>query len=169
MNLVSQLKFSRGFTVLELMTVIFIITVGIVGVSSLITQTISLATLSSQKLTAIYLAQEGIEIVRNIRDKNWVVGESWNNGLVLPQIDCSSGCEADYNDQGLSPYSGTLLKLETGTGFYGYDIGSPTQFKRKITITQPGADILKVLVLVEWQVKTKTYSVSAQENLYNWR
>lgn len=164
MNFISQLKFSKGSTLLELIAVIFIITVGIVGVSSLITQTISLAASSSQKLTAIYLAQEGIEIVRNIRDTNWVAGGDWNNGL----LDCSSGCEANYNDVVLSPWSGTgtILNLEP-TGFYGYynPGGSPTPFKRKIMITQSGLDILKVSVSVEWQ----NHSVSAQENLYNWR
>ena len=55
---------------MEAIVAIFVITTGIVGVLSLVTQTISSATFSKDKLIAAYLAQEGIEIVRNIRDTN---------------------------------------------------------------------------------------------------
>jgi len=175
-----QFKSQESFTLLEVIGAIFLITVGIVGVFSLITMTLSSATYSSDKLIASYLAQEGIEIVRNIRDTNWLEGGTnpWNEGLVT--TDCSTGCRADYTyssttDPTLPPYNNEYLNID-GNGYYSYSAGTPTSFQRKITISKeeyPPAsgkyDKMTVQVEVSWQEKGKPYSVPAQENLYNWR
>jgi len=150
-----------GFTLMEAIVAITIITVGIVGVFSLVTQTISSVSVSEDKLIAAYLAQEGIEIVRNIRDTNWIENESTWVGL-------DAGIyEVDYDAQFLSDYTGTPLNLETATNYYGYGAGNSTKFTRKITITQFG-NYINVVVLVEWEEKGKSYNVTAQENLYDW-
>ena len=172
-------KNKNAFTLLEVMIAIFVIVVGIVGTISLIQQTISFIALSSSRLVASYLAQEGIEIVRNIRDGNWLETRTapnpWDEGLT----DCSGGCTADYKhsygpnqlDPTLPAYSNQFLNIDVD-GFYSYATGSPTKFKRKITIISDfdaGAPRLKVSVLVEWQQIGKTQQVTAQEYLYNWR
>ena len=161
----SNVKMTKtGFTMMELIVAIFVITTGIVGVLSLVTQTIYSATYSSNKLIAAYLAQEGIEIVRNIRDTNWLQGLSWNNGLGV------SVYEADYKASSLSFFGGNPLNLETLTGYYGYGAGDATKFTRKITISNgPIGDSLNVKVEVSWQEKGNTHSLEAQENLYNWK
>lgn len=158
----------RGFTLLEIIIAIFVLTIGIIGVFSVLPQMLSYTAFSSSQLIAAYLSQEGIEIVRNIRDTNWLTpGNSWNTGLDQGDY------EADYNDPDLtscsSPcdYNHNLRFVKLDGGFYNYDTGGDTKFKRKITIT-PEADYLKVSVLVEWQEKGKTRSIAVQENLYNW-
>jgi len=159
---------SKGFTLLEVLAAIFLITIGIVGTLTLVQKTITFTQATSSRLITAYLTQEGIEIVRNIRDSNFlkihqgVEGVSWNDGLT----GCSGGCEADYNDPSLTSYAGRFLKIDAG--FYNYDSGVDTLFKRKITITPEGTDILKVLVQVQWQERGKSYEVIAQENLYKW-
>ena len=154
---------NRGFTLLEGLVAIFLITVGIGGAYVLTSQTISSAKISSQKLIAAYLVQEGIEIVRNIRDTNWLEETSWNDGL------SSGDWEADYQTQNLTQsYAGHYLNIDSN-GFYSYSSGSPTIFERKINITPEGSDILKVTVQVEWQERGRTHQIKAQENLYNWR
>ena len=165
-----SLKSGAGFTFLELVITIFVITVGIVGVYIVAQYPISYTSISIQKLTAAYLAQEGIEIVRNIRDTNWVEeSSSWTDGLE------AGDWEADYDDQILtacsSPcdYEHNLRFLKINGGLYNYDLGTPTNFKRKITIDNSSLPaFLKVIVLVEWRQKGKTYTVEAQENLYPW-
>ena len=156
-------KNKNGFTLLEGIVAIFLVTVGIGGAYTLISQTISSAIISSQKLIASYLVQEGIEIVRNIRDTNWLEGNNWNDGL------SSGDWEADYKTQNLTQsYTGNFLNIDS-EGFYSYSSGSPTIFKRKISISPEGDDILKVIVVVEWQERGRTHQIRAQENLYNWR
>ena len=168
---------NKGFTILEAIAAIFVMTVGVLGAYAVVQQIIVYNSISSSRLTAAYLAQEGIEIVRNIRDTNWVEGvaSSWYEGLT----GCASGYEADYDDTDLSCWSdpGRFLELQAG-GFYSYDSGTQPKFKRKITIfdatdlSSPSdgtPDMFKVKVEVLWTEKGKDYTVAVEEHLYNWR
>lgn len=161
---------------LELMITVFIITVGIGSISGLITYTLSYTSFNSSKLIASYLAQEGIEIVRNIVDTNLIEGETWSEGL---QAFCVTGCIVDYNhsygptqeDPNPPSFADQYLNIDS-SNFYGYSSGPQTKFQRKITIQDILAtpeDDLAVIVEVLWQEKGKDYKISAQENLYNWR
>ncbi len=151
----------EGFTLLETLAAIFVITVAIVGIFGLITRLTATAAYLSSRLTAAYLAQEGVEIVRNIRDSNWLAFRSWDTGLT----GCFNGCEADHNDPFLAPWVGNGRHLLlNGQGFYSYDAGSETKFRRKITV-RPNGDVLDVLVKVMWDARQFT----VRERLYRWR
>ncbi len=120
--------------------------------------------LSSSRLTAIYLTQEGMEIVRNIRDTNWLEGALWNDGLGIGIF------EVDYDDSSLSVYGGgNYLKIDNG--FYNYSNGDQTKFQRKITIENtdcPDGNCISVYVETSWQQLGKTHNVVAVEHLYDW-
>src|SRR3989338_11484443 len=157
---------NTGFTLIEVFIAIAVLAIGIGGTFALVRQTVSFATNTTQKLTATYLAQEGLEIARNIRDTNFLKihkgqGGAWTNGLSV----CASGCEADYNDSVLVSFTGSPLKLNGG--FYTYDSGSNTIFVRKITVTEAG-DILDVTSEVSFEERGRTHTVRASSKLYNW-
>jgi Tfp pilus assembly protein PilV len=158
----------NSFTILEAIFAISILTVGIFGVSSLISQFLTSSSISNQRLIAAYLAQEGIEIVRNIRDTNLLEGESLDAGLT----NCSSGCSNfDYRSQSLPDNSNCSGKnfLDLVNNFYQCSGSSPASLKRIVTITQinnpPG---LKVVVEVSWKERGRTHRITVQENFYNW-
>ena len=71
----------KGFTLIEIVVAIFLLTVGTMGAFSLIQQTIAFTSIASAQLAATYLAQEGIETIRNIRDSNFLANSTWDNGL----------------------------------------------------------------------------------------
>jgi len=159
----------KSFTLIEVLAAIFLITVGVMGALIVINQTTVFTQVTSSRLVASYLAQEGIEIVKNIRDTNFLKihkgeeGINWDdNILCCPTSPCQ--CEADYDDSALVS-ADRYLKFDGG--FYNYDSGTDTVFKRKITIT-PDTDILKVLVEVSWTERGRAHQVTAQENLYLW-
>ena len=152
---------SKSFTLIETITAIFILTTGILALSSLISYFISVSSISSQRLVAAYLAQEGIEIVRNLRDTNLLSGRNWDYGLN------NGNWQVDYNSTTLSPYRGDFLNLETN-GFYGYDPGIQTPFVRVINL-QKDENILRIFVRVSWQERGRSHSLTAQANLYNWQ
>ncbi|MDP1538648.1 MAG: prepilin-type N-terminal cleavage/methylation domain-containing protein [bacterium] len=166
---------NKSFTLVEVLIAMFLLTVGTVGAIHAIVRVIEATEVSSSQLIASYLAQEGIEIVRNIRDTNWLEARTasnpWDEGLT----NCSGGCIADYKhsygpnqlDPTLPAYNNQFLNIDTD-GFYSYSTGPPTIFQRKITITPDGSDILKVSVTVYWTERGKSYSVTAQEDLYYW-
>lgn len=72
---------NKGFTVLEVLIAILVISIGVLGTYSVIQNIISETFSSTYRLTAAYLAKEGIETVRNTRDTNWLEEENWDNGL----------------------------------------------------------------------------------------
>jgi len=179
---------NKGFTILEVIVAIFLLTVGIFGSYALITQTIFSSTQVSEKLIASYLAQEGIEIVRNIRDTNWLERledpvHPWDEGLTNCSGSCNgttgNGCIVDYNHSYdpadpyhpvLPQYTGVdVLNIDNSGFFYVYSVGTPTKFKRKVVINPNGSDILNVCVYVEWQEKGITHSTMVREDLYQWR
>lgn len=73
-NLVRNVK---GFTLTEVMIGMMILTVAIVSASNLLTGIISSNQNNLTTLQAYYLSQEGLEIVRNIRDTNWLHNRDW--------------------------------------------------------------------------------------------
>ena len=167
----------RGFTIIELIITIAILSFGIIGVYGAFYPAISLAYNISHRLTAANLAQEGLEIVRNIRDNNFIASSSnpevlWYAGL----LGCETGCQADYktgtSSEGqsnqLSPYNPNNFLKITEDGLYGYDTGVDTMFKRQIIIHQESTDVLKVTALVAWDYNGQPFSFEVDAYLYNW-
>lgn len=163
---------SRGFTFIETLVALFIIMMGISSLMTLINQTLSNSKSSSFSLTAAYLGKEGIEIVKNIRDSNFLAihytgAGNWNDGLT----GCEFGCQADYTSTVLAPYDGSYLRVPGAEPkFYSYSAGSNSLFRRRITIegVGTGPDYLKVKVEVMWSEKGRSHNVITQENLYPW-
>ncbi len=174
----------NSFTLLEVILAITVLTLAVGGSFVLISQTIASVSVVQSKLVASYLAQEGIETVKNIRDTNWLKGKDWDEGLgeetgeIYYEVDyddfslteCSSPCDYDHD------YNLHFLKIPD-QGFYNYDLGDPTIFKRKITISDKvdlddppdeEADKMKISVEVLWKEKGKMHSITSMEYLYNW-
>lgn len=155
----------KGFTIIESLVTIFFVSVGITGVLIAIQQTMAYIDFLFPRLTAIYLTQEGIEIVRNIRDTNWLkdrtVVTAWDNGLEVGQW------EVDYRDQELTDgYDGDFLLIDGG--FYNYSSGTSTSFRREIIIEKPDPDQMRVTAIVRWTANGE-HQISAEEILYNWK
>jgi len=159
----------KGFTILEIMITVLIVSLGLTAAVGLVINVFAYSSFNSSKLIAAYLAQEGIEIIRNIRENNWLAGNNWRDNLA------NGDWEADYHDASLiscpSPcdYNNLrFLKIDSN-GFYNYNSGSATNFKRKITIGDINANSFSVTVEVFWQEREKKHNLNAQEILYNWK
>jgi len=72
---------NKGFTLIETVVAVFVLTIGVLGVFTVVQNITFSSQLNSSKLTATYLAQEGIELVRNQRDSNWLAGSPWGSRL----------------------------------------------------------------------------------------
>lgn len=165
---------SRGFTFIETLAALFVIMIGISSFVSLINQSISYTKSSSYNLIAAYLSKEGIELVKNYRDSNFLKAAAdptgtalWTDGL----LSCGSGCQADYDDTSFQPFNGAILKLpQSGAKFYNYSNGTDTIFKRRITINPVGAgpDYFSVKVDVIWSEKGRNHVFTVHDNLYPW-
>jgi len=153
-----------GFTIIELMATVFILLIGITGTMILISQIFLGTRVASSKLMAVYLAQEGVEIVRNIRDANWIERVSWDDGLGEGEF------EADYDDFSLSPWQDEGRYLNIDSGIYNYDSGSQSRFKRRITLEKnvEGNNEIQISSEVIWREGEKDFEVIVSERLYDW-
>lgn len=152
----------RGFTLIEAVIAIFLLTVGTVGSFSLIQKVTSFASVSSSQLAASYLAQEGIEIIRNIRDTNYLERRAWDFGIGDGEgrLDYLS---SEFPDATCGEY------LRPSGNFYICSDDSNSKFQRIITIAKPSADKMVVSVVVSWSEQGSQYNIVAQTELYDWR
>ena len=171
----------KGFTIIEVTVAVSILTMAVVGSFILVQQTLKAASLNESKLVAAYLAQEGIEIVRNIRDSNWLESRGsgkvgWDEDIFGIDYCDPCCCEVSYNDTSLAPHleecsndDFQFLNIDDN-GFYSYAEGTTTIFKRKIVTEkdEENDDVLKVSVEVMWEKKGEFHSIEAIDYLSNW-
>jgi len=168
-------RLRAGFTVIEVLLAITIIIIGTGGVFALTARTVAVASANNNKLVASYLAQEGVEIVRNIRDTNFLkiregVALSWDEGIILPGSVCATSpfCQADYSQNSLSVAAGGPLFRDGVTNLYNHTAGTPTIFIREIKTVAVGTDKIEVEVKVLWSERGDGREVQAVTEIYNW-
>ncbi len=181
----------KGFTLVELMISIFILSVCVIAIYSAFSVIFILTSDSADQLTAAYLAQEGVEIIRNLRDTNWLEMDYCDaNSCTAPNPSWDDGfsscinpnwCRVDYSTKlytamgsTLSPVpafnAGDYLHRDTSSNphpnFYDYNSGPTTKFQRKITITKPsGVNYMMIVtVQVSWDKKATLFDVTHWAN-----
>jgi len=164
---------NKGFTLIELLITITVISVGILGAYTAIQQAISTIDYARSRLTAAFLAQEGLEIIKNIRDTNLLEpGVVWSEGL-------SSGeYEIDYQDvRYLSPslsncsgcdYASLEFLKKLDGDLYNYSTGEKTKYKRKVLIEDIDPEHIRATVTVYWKTKTGYQDIQVVQELYKW-
>lgn len=171
-SLIKKFNFSRpGFSLLEVITILFIVSVGMVGTLSLIVQNIQTERINRGNLIACQLAQEGLELIREARDNNWRDGVAW-----LTNLD-DGNYKMDYSMATPTPISTTpegILLLDNG--FYrNYAPGDPesplleTEFYRVINLRALSSDSEQVNSTVSWSDRGHDYNCALLTILYNWR
>ncbi len=134
--------FKKGFSVGEVLIAAFVLTVGIVAVLTLLVSSINHLIDARKNIVAAKLAEEGIELVRNMRDNNAVTSGCSafaNTGSCkqFPAIN-RNNCRIDYGEGGLSCDSAQDKNLCMDRwGRYYHDPGAcrhSTDFQRIIII-----------------------------------
>lgn len=163
-------KFSTApaFSLIELLVSMAIIGIGLLGISSLAAQNIRVQYFNRNSLISAQLAQEGLELARNLRDNDWKSSSP---------ITSSSSLEGLYNDLFTIDYLGhintysvpqsvPLLNIDSD-GFYSYNPGTPTPFKRYIT-SQCQDNYCLLSCVVTWQAEGQSGSYEVNSYLYAW-
>ena len=80
MNKLIKNKF--GLTLIEVVVALGVVTTGVISGLTLTAYNLTTAVSSATRLVAANLAREGIEVIRQKRDSNWLEGAPWNQGMV---------------------------------------------------------------------------------------
>lgn len=139
-----------GFSLIEVLITLVILSVGITGVSTLMTGNIRNSVETKNQIIASELAQEGLELVKNLKDNNSLVFAT----EVADGSDYRIDGASSYSDFKSSPisFSGNInkkLNLD-GSGFYSHAAGKESGFYRKIEITITPSRTVEATAYVAW-------------------
>jgi len=152
----------KGFSLLGVIIATLITSIGLVSILSLAALSLRGASLSKTRLIASGLAQEGIEVVRGIR-QSYEPWDDWYNMV-------STGVyRVQYNSKAFMWFSNTPLKLDKTSGLYQYGSGDNSPFYRKIALEKISDNELKVMVEIKWQTKGNWHYLTVEDRLWNWR
>jgi len=153
----------QGFSIVEGMIAVTLISVGLIAVLSLINSSLRLPAIAKDEFLAANLAQEGIEIVRAIRDENWIGGNNFDQNL--PE----GKWRVHYLETRLLPLSSNPpLLFDPTTGFFQYNSGSETKFRRQINIDRVSDRELRVSAAVTWESRGIPSSLTVEDHLFDW-
>jgi Tfp pilus assembly protein PilV len=155
---------TRGQALVESVVALSVLTVGLLGIITLFSQSLALNRVVSENYAAAYLAAEGIEVVKNIMDTNRIRGRAWDYGL-------SNGTyEVAYNSTALMSNQNRFLMYEPTTNLYSYSGSQMTAFKRAVTIEKINSDELRVLSRVSWTTRGGgSFDIVLEDHFFNWR
>jgi type II secretory pathway pseudopilin PulG len=155
----------QAFTLVEIIVILFIVSVGMIGVLSLVVQNIQSQVINKNNIIANQLAQEGVELIRKTRDTNWVNGSSWDQWILAGTYTMDF---EDSTPQLLLNASQAVL-AQDANGFYVHDSGlTSTNFSRQIEISDISAEQKNIKVSVTWQERNQAYTHTLEAMLYNW-
>lgn len=168
----SKIKNNAGISILEVIAAMTIIVLGLVGILALVAQNVKAQYIDKNVLMASALAGEAVELVRNVRDLNWLTpGNSWRQSIVG-----DGSYTIDYG--GLSSINPAVNSLnETGArlyvdsnGFYTHIAAGNTltNFYRLISVID-NTDYLDVKCVIRWQDGGQNRDYAVQTYLYDWR
>ncbi|MBI2120097.1 MAG: hypothetical protein HYT94_00555 [Parcubacteria group bacterium] len=179
--------FTSGFILVETLVAVSLLMLAVPAALTVATKSISIASYSKAQVTATYLAQEGLEIVRYRRDSNMLQMPSdplvrWRDGFVeAPIAKCNSGrCRVDY---GVSPalepriercMGGCSIVLYKNTnGTYAHTSGAGwevTPYSRYVEARPiPGnPNEVRITSVVTYSIYGITKTITLSENLTKW-
>ncbi len=165
-NFFKKTETEKGVTFIELMVTIFIVMFGITGSIALMQRTISSGRTSSLRFQAAYLAQEGVELVRNVRDTAWVENRDWFSEISTPP---ASYYTISYNSNDLMSLGDKRLYQGTDDRYSHHFSGTESPFEReiKLSLCPEGTinECVEVRSIVSWDGGDNLII----QRLYNWR
>lgn len=181
-NFVATKKTSHalsGFTLVEALVATSILAVSVTALLNIVGQNVFVSNYVKNKATAISLAQEGVELVRNIQDSALLVQEfsSFNQFLgdnFQPCIFGSGTCVIDPRDLEITSCSNECPPLLVSqNGYFNYDLADNSNsfnevFTRTFFIQPTGPSSGRVRVRVTWLQGQTERSVEYETELFPW-
>lgn len=143
---------NRAFTLIEVVISVSVVSILLTAVYGLIITTINTNQRNLHTFQATMLANEGLEVVRYMRDSNWLQNYSWNKGLEAGTINLS---EIDR-----SPFWETSVQAEV------IDI-----YTREIELKEVEnyGGVVEVIARVTWDESGKERDITLSTYLSDWQ
>lgn len=178
-------KKQDGQIMIEAIVAISMVTIGLLGIITLLINSSRWNRDVSHELVATYLAAEGVEVMKNLIDAS-IASElrgdtmaTWNAGLPegLYEIQHGAAFGSDGTLPGtpgarqISPNSAQKLMYDSGAGAYQYGSGDASPFSRVVQVIGPrgGSDTLLVSSTVFWDGQEGVENIHLEDVFTYWR
>ncbi|MCX6800203.1 MAG: hypothetical protein NT091_03585 [Candidatus Falkowbacteria bacterium] len=169
----------KGFGLIEVTVSIYILVMGLLSLVSLMNQNLRMQDINKNTIIAAQLAQEGVELVRNIRDNNWLnqSNSNWQQDIIGGLGGgVSMPISIDYNGRSsiktISDIDDIQAKLYLdSSGYYVNEStgNTPTLFSRMLEKTNPSSEYMEIKATVKWSERGTNHDFKVATRLYNWR
>jgi Tfp pilus assembly protein PilV len=178
------LKNQKGQSLVELLIAVGVITTGLVGTLMFAYGSLTAGKASSDRIIALNLLREGLEVSRNLRDDNWLAHKNFSDGF-CDGSDCTSVSYFDVankkwglwaapnnitDDSAKICLTSDNLYLQDGPSLLNCDSKPTTKYHRLITTTiAPDKSYMDILVQVSYPEGTGSKTEQETMRLYDWR
>ncbi|MDD5032766.1 MAG: hypothetical protein PHC85_01435 [Candidatus Pacebacteria bacterium] len=166
---------NQGLSFVGVIVATSIAIVGIFGVFNMTNYSLKAVENSKSRLIASGLAQEGVEIIRDIRKSNgdW---RSWEWYSTTTPYSHPIGSSQIY-----CPVHDSILLIDASCadpeaplkinsfGLYQYEEGEDTPFYRRVILSRVSNDEIKVVSEIRWQARTGWHTLNVEDRLWRWR
>lgn len=160
----------KGFTLIEVVVILFIATMGITASLSLALKSAYFQSVQKDLLGVVFLANEGLELMTNFRDTNRIIGNDYDNWTGLASAGIGENFyKVDYYTLLATPTTGiddSILQQDS-LGFYGHNTSSDSIFKRMITTQAEGLASTSVETWIKWTRRGEDYNYKLETVLYD--
>ena len=186
-----------GQTIMEMLLVFLIISMGLYGAVTLIIANVTHQEIDADHLVAMDMAREQLELAQNKRDSNWLGDKAFDDGM----LNIVGGCTAVTNWNGVaapsfvyaaSAQTINLSSLAVSSGMFTNQAGTSTVFSRWLsfapicarpdhsatavsatcTCSDPSYTDkvgMRVLSNIIWTRRGSNKSLSIYTDMYDWR
>lgn len=165
----------KGFSIMEVIISVGIVSFAFVGIMSVFASNVRVEIANRDKITAAYLVQEGMEVIKQTRDNNWFAGDAWDTDL-SNNVNQTIVLNNPYNiSQGWNVVQASASTEVCRRNIYLSDNGTYvqsdscssipvawklTKFTRIISIEKLVADQIKVTVVVTYGTNNSVRAIS---------
>jgi len=164
------IKNKKAFTLIEIIVVLFIISLALLGIISLIVQSIRAQDYNKKVVIANQLSQEGIELIRQVRDNNWKNSVPFYTNL-SDTIGLRNTYYMDYNDSLpnlLINSDDSVLQINANGFFVHSNLYDDSIFSRDIQVELVDTTHLRVISTVYWTSLGISQDYATETLLYDW-
>ena len=143
----------KGFSMAEVVISASVLMIMTAGIFLALTGSLNHSMDSRNHIIASELAQEGIELVRNVRDNNLASGVDYNTYFSSNLDSCRIDKDYNYTDSNSISCNNAndVFQLKYNNNFYEHTDGDGTRFYRKIKIADYNSGTGKTITsVVSW-------------------
>jgi type II secretory pathway pseudopilin PulG len=160
----------KGFTLIEVIIILFISTVGIAASLSLALRSAYFQSVQKDLLGVVFLANEGLELMTNFRDTNMIIGNDYDDWTGFGSAGIGENLyKVDYYTLSATSTESidTAILQQDSIGFYTHSTSTDSIFKRLITARAETSASTTLEAWIKWNRRGEDYNYKLETILYD--